>query len=228
MHLNIFHVRCFWQLNEVEKQMKERPHWSDSSSSCPRLLCLSWLHIGAKTKTKKMTFVTHNGSFKEHLLSRFSWQFVIISSLLSLSLMFVFPAFFSFPGICLLDSVRPVSCISLSLLVPVWQRGTCQSQWRTWGPTRHLSPSAWPLTSTSEGSSWSWWKRHVGYCLSASVRISLWLSHTAQTKDSDIIWMAMQEFTYTALATPKKELIYPSCITAQAEDSLVIAWHKEV
>lgn len=55
-------------------------------------------------------------------------------------------------------------CVSVTLLLSAWQCGTCQSQWRTWGPMPFLSLLVWPQTSTSEVLSWSWWKRHVGYC----------------------------------------------------------------
>lgn len=133
--------------------------------------------------------------------------------------MFVYPAFSR-----LLFSIRPVSCRSLSLLLPAWRRGTCQSQWRTWALMRLLSPSAWPLTSMLEESSSSWWKRHVGHSLSACVCLRLSLRHRAQTKNSYITYHlhghagihtqsivnTLTEINYTP---PIRSIIMSSCIT---------------
>lgn len=74
----------------------------------------------------------------------------------------VSPPSLSLPSVCSPSYLSPH--ISVTLLLSAWQCGTCQSQWRTWGLMPFLSLLAWPQTSMSEVSSWSWWKRHVGYC----------------------------------------------------------------
>lgn len=78
-------------------------------------------------------------------------------------------------------------CVSVTLLLSAWQCGTCQSQWRTWGPMPFLSLLVWPQTSTLEVLSWSWWKRHVGY---------YWLLRKKFKKSRSLCCIIPQVFIY--------------------------------
>lgn len=134
-----------------------RGQWPDKQKNFSS--CVFWQSKGKDVFSDKI-YLPHLNEVFQAMCVAMSLIYCVISH--SLMLCLVSPPRLLLPSVCCLSYLSPH--VSVTLLLSAWQCGTCQSQWRTWGLTPFLSLLVWPQTSMSEVLSWSWWKRHVGYC----------------------------------------------------------------